>query len=476
MSSHQAAARLSLLQTDPDFVKYLDTLRKAGWFGEGEIAGSQRWKAREEQAAQAWVKLRVESDSYAPSGSAPAACSQLLIFLCPRRSQRPTFSTLFQAALAQNGPSVAELGPKQPDSDASWLQIDATSLDALMTERAGTASSRTQAGGESGLDLSLPDDEMDEDEVSAKEDDGGLGKLAERVGKFVGGRGELEGAVFDECVLPRPINHMDDELTPACSLLSELMEDNGDETGDETDDAALDADMMADGVDRASSDDDDAGAPSALSAEQRVARMASLVQPLEPGQWGASTQLTPSASTFNGIDRSTAAGGNSSSAAAAAASSFGVDDAQRRRDEIDRQAKLHALGELDAAYAKVRPANKIRRPLLEKDSYDGVDSDDESSGGEEGAQDIGASGGMSGALKAAMARDGLETDEEEDVSMVVEEPEVDMGEEESEFIKFAREALGLDEQMWQKIVGERQQRGGASSFFFFTFNCSRLTL
>jgi hypothetical protein len=65
----QAAVRLSLLRSDPDFEKYLDTLRRAGWFGEGEIAGSQRWKAREEEAAQAWVKLRAASDSYVPRRS-----------------------------------------------------------------------------------------------------------------------------------------------------------------------------------------------------------------------------------------------------------------------------------------------------------------------------------------------------------------------------------------------------------------------
>jgi len=239
------------------------------------------------------------------------------------------------------------------------------------------------------------------------------------------------------------------------------MEDEG---PDSDDDAALDADMMADGDDDgASSDGDEAGAPAALSEDQRAARMASFVKPLEAGQWGASTQLAPSSSTSKAGESSRV--GEGSSGPAAAASSFGVDDAQRQRDEIDRQAKLHALGELDAAYAKARPATKIRRPLLEKDSYDGVDSDDESSGGEEPGQEIGAQGGMSGALKAAMARDGLEADDDEDddMPMVVEEAEeVDMGEEEGEFLKFAREALGLDEQMWDKIVGERQQRGGTS--------------
>lgn len=236
------------------------------------------------------------------------------------------------------------------------------------------------------------------------------------------------------------------------------MEDEPD-SDDDADDDQLEADMLKEDT---SSDDDE---PLVLTNEQRTARMATLVKPLEPGQWGASTQLAPSSS-------SAATNGDASSAApgpSAAASSFGVDDAQRRRDEVDRQAKLHALGELDAAHAQARPATKIRRPLLEKDSFDGVDSDDESDDG--GAQEeLGANGGMSGALKAAMARDGIEADDDEDEPMVVEDDdddeangaEVDMGEEEGEFIKFAREALGLDEQMWEKIVGERQQRGGSS--------------
>lgn len=211
----QAAARLSLLRSDPEFATYLDTLARAGWFGAGEIAGSQRWKEREEEAARAWVKLRVEDDSCvrlllfnpALSGLSSATLTSDILRAPPNRTQRPTFSTLFYAALALPGPTAFDLAPTEPDSDASWLQVDASELDALMAERSGTSAPSTstaaqpdkaQGGSAMDIDLSLPADEMDDEDAPADADDGGLGKLAARVGKFVGAQGELDGAVFDE--------------------------------------------------------------------------------------------------------------------------------------------------------------------------------------------------------------------------------------------------------------------------------------
>lgn len=111
----------------------------------------------------------------------------------PLASTRPTFSTLFETALSLPGPSSSELAPKEPDSDVSWLQVDPSSLDGLMASRSGTQADQE---GKMDLDLSLPEDERDGEEV----DDGGLGKMADRVGKFVGAEGRLEGAVFDEYV------------------------------------------------------------------------------------------------------------------------------------------------------------------------------------------------------------------------------------------------------------------------------------
>lgn len=56
-SGEAGEARLAALKSDEEFGRYMDTLKRAGWFGEGEIEGSQRWKARENEAAQGWLKL-----------------------------------------------------------------------------------------------------------------------------------------------------------------------------------------------------------------------------------------------------------------------------------------------------------------------------------------------------------------------------------------------------------------------------------
>lgn len=59
---NQAATRLAHLRLEPAFETYLSTLRKASWF-EDEMEGSQRFKEREEEAARAWVKLKMDENS-----------------------------------------------------------------------------------------------------------------------------------------------------------------------------------------------------------------------------------------------------------------------------------------------------------------------------------------------------------------------------------------------------------------------------
>ncbi|KAH7915115.1 SGT1-domain-containing protein [Hygrophoropsis aurantiaca] len=80
----------------------------------------------------------------------------------------------------------------------------------------------------------------------------------------------------------------------------------------------------------------------------------------------------------------------------------------------------------------------IREPILPRDKYDGVDSDDETD--DEDAPD--------------------EDDEsEEDRPQVVGDIEVDMEEEEEEFLEFSRQALGISDEQWKDIVQERKTRG-----------------
>ncbi|OSD05949.1 SGT1-domain-containing protein [Trametes coccinea BRFM310] len=79
----------------------------------------------------------------------------------------------------------------------------------------------------------------------------------------------------------------------------------------------------------------------------------------------------------------------------------------------------------------------IRPPLIPRDKYDGVDSDDETDEEDEGGQG----------------------EDDEDHPQVVGEVEIDMAEEEEEFIEFARQALGVSDEQWRDILKERGARG-----------------
>ncbi|KAI6045073.1 SGT1 protein-domain-containing protein [Pisolithus marmoratus] len=83
----------------------------------------------------------------------------------------------------------------------------------------------------------------------------------------------------------------------------------------------------------------------------------------------------------------------------------------------------------------------IRPPLLPRDEYDGVDSDDESSSSD------------------PLAGDEDEYESEEDRPQVVGEVEIDMTEEQDEFIEFSRQTLGISDDMWDNILQERIRRG-----------------
>jgi len=88
----------------------------------------------------------------------------------------------------------------------------------------------------------------------------------------------------------------------------------------------------------------------------------------------------------------------------------------------------------------------MRQPFITRDKYDGVDSDDETGSEDERLNEVGDRGGEN-------------SDSEEDRPQVVGDVEIDMGEEEEDFIKFSREALGINEEMWENIVKDRQARG-----------------
>ncbi|CED84976.1 MADS box transcription factor [Phaffia rhodozyma] len=415
VSEEAGQVRLDALKRQEDFKTYLHTLEKAGWFGDGEIEGSERWKSRERDAAAGWLKLGkpVEDDS-----------------------SRPTFATLFSSALLLPGPSDAsELMPSEPDDSENWLEVDPAQLDTLMQERSSGRAPGTEGEGhvreEGDVDMEFLGDGSEAEGVKKLEE------LARKVGSFVDGQGQLEGAIFD------------DEM---------LSEDEGGADSD-ADDAQLERDMAADLDDLSSSDEEDK-IPT-LTPAQRVTRMANLVKPLDPSEWGFQNQNPPALSS----EQPTATMTSSSAAPVSnAESSIPISAESRTLEDVDRQRKLR---EIRDEQARKLPPVKMRRPILPKDSYDGVDSDDESDD-QDGINEIpGGNAGISAGLKEAMKNDAaadgvmdeIDEEEDEDLPQVLGEMEVDMGEEEEDFLKFARDALGLDERMWANILKDREQRG-----------------
>ena len=84
------------------------------------------------------------------------------------------------------------------------------------------------------------------------------------------------------------------------------------------------------------------------------------------------------------------------------------------------------------------PVKLIRKPILPRNDFDGVDSDDETDEEAFGDND----------------------DSEDERPQVVGEIELDMEEEEEEFLEFSRQTLGISDEQWGEIIRDRRGRGG----------------
>lgn len=159
-----------------------------------------------------------------------------------------------------------------------------------------------------------------------------------------------------------------------------------------------------------SDDEDDEDLDSEHEKVKRKAAMDALVAPLEPGEYGRmpveyrhpNTQMTALSS-----------------------------EPQQDRASDEAPPKKQKAEE---------PLRPLRKPILLRDKFDGVDSDDETTDDE----------------------GGFIEDEEtgEDQPQVVGEVEIDMEQEQEDFIRFSREMLGIDDEIWANIVADRQKRGG----------------
>lgn len=172
---------------------------------------------------------------------------------------------------------------------------------------------------------------------------------------------------------------------------------------------------MSDASDELESDD---GSEVEDEAAKRQAAMAALVPPLDPGEYG---KMPPEYRHRN----------------------------SQRTAPVTMESELRPLVNsppkpaATSAVISMDPPHKPFRKPIWKDQFDGVDSDDGTTD-EEGEE--------------------LWSDEEdeEDRPQVVGEVEIDMEQEQEEFLRFTRETLGIDDQAWEKIISDREKRGGES--------------
>jgi hypothetical protein len=156
-----------------------------------------------------------------------------------------------------------------------------------------------------------------------------------------------------------------------------------------------------------SSESEDLESPEALVA--RKAAMEKLVPGLEPSDYG---KMPPSYHS------------NSQRVALTTTESDMVEG-----DESEEQPAISAA----QSPPRMKP---IRQPIIPRDRYDGVDSDDETD------------------------EEAVDEESDEDKPQVVGDIEIDMGEEEEEFLEFSRQALGITDEQWQGIIQDRRGRGG----------------
>ncbi|BGP13187.1 hypothetical protein JCM10213_000233 [Rhodosporidiobolus nylandii] len=341
-------------QKDPAYRAFLASLADKGFF-EGEVEGSEKWRVKEEQAREGWEQARGKRPtlSFAQRVDDSIALARSRPSPLPTRITDPSILSLPPAELAQ-------CGLEDPED---WMALDEQGLEDLLAQRGGTSSSKP--GGQLG-DSDLEDSDEEEGMEGVEGEEGRraqraarrLEEMAGKVEEFVQGRGAVQGALFDD-----------------------------EQSADEEDD-----------------DEDETMAPPPLSAEERAARMDSLVAPLDASEWG---------------------------------------------QKEDAAAAIPSEATAPPVLAEAEPAveRPHRAPKLTEERYDGASDSDDSSEAEEEGQGRGM--------------EELVEEEGEDAPAVVggADDELDMGEEMDEFLRFATETLGLTAEQYEGILGERRQRG-----------------
>ncbi|KZT61276.1 SGT1-domain-containing protein [Calocera cornea HHB12733] len=434
-----AEARVEALQRDPGWAGYLERLARAGWFGE-EIRGSAKWKDKEMQAAEAYVNAKSSENA-----------------------TRPSFASLVEEALSRPGPAVSEqelragLGQGQEEEeeeDEQWLDVGPEELETLLARtgpggvgasgaprvEAGAAATRSAASaraeGEDPRIQELPDDvaapvptpadasgaadvdvdmdmgaDVDEERLARWEAER-LREMARRVEEFVQGEGDIEGARFADDILD-----------------------------DDDDMADPDADS-----------DDESERAMELTEEDKKAAMDRLVRPLEAGEYGRMPEdwRTPKPMSDEVLAQAEARQAAASAAAAGASGPGSAGDLEPLDMTQGHRAPLFAREKYEG-HSSDSELDEAGQGLSDEEEEEGEDAPLVVGGLDEALADgpgagVGAGHGRVLGAMGMGEMGGMEVDP-------------DMGEEEAEFLEFARRELGITDQGWGEIVRQREGEG-----------------
>lgn len=268
--------------------------------------------------------------------------------------------------------------PDETEDPDDWMNVDAANFDDML-ER---ARSQPQSQG-----MNVDSTSAEAEDMVAKEQTNKLQDLAAKVQKFVKGEGDVEGARFEDEAFS------DDE-------------DDGDDANEEDEENFSDEKF---------SDDEDEPVADEAARQEAMAKLVPALSEAEYGQMPASfnTQRVSKAT----IETETI-------------------------EETDPAITQFLASEPALEITSPARTRSIRPPILPRDKFEGVDSDDESS----------SSDPLAGG-------DEEDIESEEDRPQVVGDVEVDMDEEEAEFLEFSRQALGISDQQWGDIIKDRKGRG-----------------
>ncbi|OCH96667.1 SGT1-domain-containing protein [Obba rivulosa] len=296
---------------------------------------------------------------------------------------RPSFAIAVNAAISRASDEVLQESAQEEEDPDDWLSVNAEDFDAMLEKNMGGKGKASELSSDAmDVDVTAANTKTEEDRV-AEEQAARLKNLAKRVEEFVEGEGDVEGARFaDE---PFSDEEFDEELS------EEMSEDE-------------------------SEDEHEPARPPGSATEQEKAALASrqeamdkLVPALDPSEYGKMP-----ASYYSNSQRTAP-----------------VTMETEMREETP-------LKNTDATKENAEPRMRpIRPPILPRDKYEGVDSDDETD--EEGGDE--------------------DEEEEEEKPQIVGDVEIDMDEEQDDFIEFARQALGVSDEQWGDMIKERKARG-----------------